>query len=136
VGDPLTVPFGNKYGGGILVERAIDRYHNSIRNYAGVAISGIRSLGELKAIKALGGTMVFVDAPFDIRYKRMVDRQRDAESQITIEEFKAREESELSSGVADADFNIARISELADLRLINQTTLEEFYQIAEKALFS
>lgn len=126
----------HKYGGGVLVERAIDRYHNSIRTYAGATITGIRSLGEAKAIKALGGQLVFVDAPFDIRYNRMVERQRDAETQITLEEFRAREESEISSGVTDADFNLGKIEQIADFKLINDSSLEDFYKAADKALFS
>lgn len=125
----------HKYGGGVLVEKALDRYHNSIRNYAGVTITGIRSLGEVKAIKDLGGTVVFVDAPFEMRYQRILDLQRDAEIQISLEDFRAREELELSSGVSDADFNLAKIEKIADITLINDKTIEDFYKAADKALF-
>lgn len=122
------------YGGGVLVERAIDRYHNSIRNYAGVVITGIRSLGEAKAIKELGGKLVFIDAPIELRYERMQKRERDGEARLTLEAFKAREEKELSSGLTDADFNISQISQLADLKLENTGTLEEYFDTSQKAL--
>ena len=125
----------HKYGGGVLVERAIDRYHNSIRAYAGVAVTGLRSLGEVKAIKAMGGKVVFIDAPLDVRYNRMVERQRDAEAQISLEEFREREESELSSGLSDADFNLAQIEKIADITIINGGTPEDFYTAVDKALF-
>ena len=126
----------HKYGGAVLVERALDRYHNSIRNYAGVAITGIRSLGEAKAVKELGGTLVFVDAPIELRYKRMQARKRDGESSVSLQEFTQREEAELSSGTSDADFNLLAIEKLADIPIINMTEQEDFFRAADKALFS
>lgn len=126
----------HKYGGGILVQRALDRYHNSIRNYAGVAITGIRSLGEAKAIKELGGTLVFVDAPIELRYTRMQARQRDGEVTVSLQEFTQREEAELASGTTDADFNLLAIEKLADVSLVNMTTEADFFATADKALFS
>ena len=125
-----------KYGGAVLVERALDRYHNSIRNYAGVSITGIRSLGEAKAIKELGGTLVFVDAPIEVRYERMVSRKRDGESAVSFQEFWQREEAELSTGINDADFNVSEIEKIADVHINNMTTPEEFFKSADKALFS
>lgn len=122
------------YGGSVLVERAIDRYHNSIRNYPGLVITGVRSLGELNAIKEQGGKIVYVDAPIEVRHKRNQDRQRDEEAKLTLEQFKAREETELYSGISDKDFNITKIGEMADIKLNNTGTPEEFYDIAEKAL--
>jgi dephospho-CoA kinase len=122
------------YGGGVLVERALDRYHNSIRTYAGVVITGIRSLAEAKAIKDLGGQIVYIDAPLEVRYARMQARQRDGEARITLEAFKEREQAEMSSGISDADFNIEQISKMADITLQNNGTVEEFFAAAEKAL--
>lgn len=122
------------YGGGILVQRAIDRYHNSIRTYAGVVITGIRSLGEAKEVKALDGKLVFIDAPIELRYQRMQERQRDQEAGLSFEEFKQREKKELNSGLSDADFNISKLKEIADITLENSGTLEDFYAQAEKSL--
>lgn len=124
----------HKYGGGVLVEKALDRYHNSIRNYAGVVITGVRSLAEAKAIKDLGGTLVYIDAPVELRYARMQARQRDGEARITLDAFKEREAKEMSSGISDADFNIRQIGETADITIVNDTTPEAFFTAAEKAL--
>ena len=125
-----------KYGGGVLVERALDRYRNSIRNYPGCSIIGLRSLGEAKAIKEQGGTLVFVDAPIEVRYQRMVERARDGEKQISLEEFRQREEAELSTGMTDADFNLLEIEKIADVKLINDTTADVFLKQADSVLFS
>jgi dephospho-CoA kinase len=120
----------------VLVDRALDRYHNSIRTYAGAAITGLRSLGEVKAIKEQGGTVLFIDAPIEVRYARMVERKRDDEVSVTLEEFRQREAEELSSGSTDADFNLAEIEKIADVIVLNMTTPEEFFKLADNALFS
>lgn len=125
----------HKYGGAVLVERALDRYHNSIRTYSGVSITGIRSLGEAKAVRALGGILVFVDAPIEIRYERMLQRNRDKEVELDLEAFRQQEASELASGLSDADFNLLEIEKIADIQLINGTTPEEFFAAADKSLF-
>lgn len=124
----------HSYGGGVLVERALDRYQNSIRTYAGVVITGIRSLAEAKAIKEKGGTIVFIDAPIEVRYARMQARHRDGEARINLDAFRERENKELSSGISDADFNISQIGQMADITLQNSGSLEELYHSAEKAL--
>lgn len=124
----------HSYGGGVLVERALDRYQNSIRTYAGVVITGIRSIAEAKAVKEKGGTIVFIDAPVEVRYARMQARKRDGEARISLEAFKEREKKELSSGISDADFNITQIGTMADITLQNDGTLDEFFAAAEKAL--
>ena len=125
-----------KYGGGVLVERALDRYHNSIRNYPGCSIVGLRSLGEAKAIKEQGGTLVFVDAPIEIRHQRMIERARDGEATLTLEEFRQREEAELSTGSTDADFNLLEIEKIADVKLVNDKEPEAFLKQADSVLFS
>jgi dephospho-CoA kinase len=91
-------------------------------------------MAEAKAIKNQNGIIVYIDAPLVVRYARVQSRNRDAESSITLEEFKARESSEMSSGITDADFNIEQIGQLADIKLNNDTTPEEFYKKAESAL--
>lgn len=124
----------HSYGGGVLVERALDRYHNSIRTYAGVVVTGIRSLAEAKAIKELGGQLIYIDAPIEMRFSRMQARQRDGEARITLDAFREREQKEMSSGISDADFNILQIGKMADVTLQNTGTIDEFFATAEKAL--
>jgi dephospho-CoA kinase len=124
----------HKYGASVLVDKAIDRYHNSIRTYAGVVVTGIRSLGEAKAIKELGGTLLYIDAPIEIRYSRMQARARDGEARITLDAFREREEKELSSGISDADFNLTKIKDMSDAVIDNSGSFDEFYLATEKAL--
>jgi len=89
-------------------------------------VTGLRSLGEAKAIREAGGIILFIDAPIEIRYKRMKDRQRDQEVQLSLEEFKANEQKEWHIGDGDADFNIGGIKKMADVVIDNVVPLDEF----------
>ena len=109
-------------GAGALVDEAVSRNKQADK----IAISGIRALGEAKALKRAGGILVFVDADPRIRYERMKNRQRDNETQLTFEEFLINEEKEMESGKSDADFNIRAISEMADIFVENNKTLKKF----------
>ena len=124
----------SNYGPAFLVERSIEKYNANTKLYDGVIVSGLRSIGEAKKIKELGGILVYIDAPIEVRYNRMIQRNRDNETQITLKDYKEREKKEMSSGVSDEDFNIKRIGEMADITLINNLPKEQFYEKAEKAL--
>lgn len=116
------------YGGSILVDRALDTYKLS-DNKNGAVITGIRTLGEAKAIKNAGGKIIFTDAPVKIRYERMVNRARDNEVNITINEFIEREVQEASTGATDADFNRNSIANIADIKIINDKSIEDLTNI-------
>lgn len=93
-----------------------------------LVVSGIRSLGEMKAVRDAGGAIVFVDAPVEIRYERAVSRHRDGEEKLTLEEFKASEEKEWYAGDTDADFNMRDIKTHADVVVENSASLEDFIE--------
>lgn len=61
----------------------------------GLVVSGIRILGEAEEIKDQNGTVVFIDAPVEERYRRLIARNRDYEVSKTFDEFVAHEEIEL-----------------------------------------
>jgi dephospho-CoA kinase len=131
VGDALR----REHGGGVLVDLAIKTFDAKHDKYVGVVISGLRSVGEIKSLKKAGGMLVFVDAPIQIRHARMISRKRDAESQLTLDEFKAQEAKELeASGQGDEAFNILAIRDMADVVLTNDNDLETFLARARQAI--
>lgn len=97
-------------------------------------ITGLRSVGEAKAIKAAGGVIVFVDAPIELRYERMIARDRDEETQLTLEEFRAREASEWHAGDDDADFSLSGIKAMADIQLDASQPKADFITDAKRQL--
>lgn len=100
-----------------------------------LVITGIRSLGEAKALKSAGGVVLFVDAPLEVRYERVKTRNRDCETELTLEQFRASEEKEMYAGPTDADFNIRGIGETADVTIVNdKLTLEEYIDLSYRTL--
>jgi dephospho-CoA kinase len=95
-----------------------------------LVITGIRSLGEAKALKQAGGVLLFVDAPIEMRYGRVKSRARDNETVLTLEEFRANEENEMYEGPNDEDFNIRGIGQIADVTVENTQALDEYIALA------
>lgn len=116
-----------KYGADVFVQMCLDAPRPTV-------ITGLRSLGEAKAIKAAGGLLVFVDAPVTVRYERMRSRDRDLETQLTLEQFQAREQSELHAGNDDTDFNLLGIKAMADIQLDSSLGKNDYIQSALKKI--
>jgi dephospho-CoA kinase len=122
-----------QYGGGVLVERAL-RIGAMSENATGVVVTGIRSMGEAKRIIQENGYMIFIDAPIEIRYERMKGRKRDNETLISLEEFTQRENKERASGDTDADFNIDKIKEISQIKLINLKDQDALFDEADRKI--
>lgn len=114
-------------GAGFLVKRALEEP-------APVVVTGLRSLGEAAEIKAHGGTLLFIDAPVEVRYERMVSRQRDNETALTLEGFKQNEAKEWYAGPEDSDFNLRDIEKMSDIVIDNALELEPFLDLVLKKL--
>lgn len=99
-----------------------------------LVITGIRALGEAKALKDQGGVLVFVDAPAEVRYRRMQDRHRDQETELSLEQFEANEAKEWHAGDGDADFNLRDIKTMADIVIDNVGHINEFIATVYKEL--
>lgn len=96
-------------------------------------ITGIRTIGEAKAIRESGGSIISVDAKPEIRYSRISERARDPESERTFEEFLKQDMHE-NEGVGDGDMRgIRYVINEAEIQIHNEGTLEELKeQIADK----
>ena len=108
-------------GAGAFAQRALDEAAGRP-----VIISGIRSLGERDVLRKQGALIVFVDAPVEVRYERMRSRQRDQETQLSLDEFRANEQREWYGGDDPADFNVRGIKAEADVVLENVMPLDDF----------
>lgn len=114
-------------GAGVFVEHALKQDRPLV-------ITGIRSLGEAKVLKAAGGVLLFIDAPAKVRYERMRSRHRDAETELTLEQFEANEAKEWHAGDDDADFNLRDIKAMADVVIDNTLPMNEFTTKVEQLL--
>lgn len=123
----IATDYRKLHGGDYFIQEGFRRYQAKAKEYNGVVFSGVRSLGEGRAVLELGGDLVFVDAPVDIRYERMASRQRDKETRKTKEEFLEFEKKERGGDTDDEwAFNIDKLGEMAKYKIDNSGSYEEF----------
>lgn len=115
-------------GPAAIAERSLPMLEDRLENHEGVLVDGIRSGTEVDVFEERFGedfTVVSIEAPFDLRRERVVDRGRDADEDDGGEGLEARDERERGFGMDDA---MAR----ADVVVENTNSLEAFRsQISE-----
>lgn len=124
-------------GSGVLVELALEHYRPISDKYpGGLIISGIRSIGEAKAVRNLYGYLLFIDAPVKLRYERLKNRARGDEATLSYEEFTQRERRETTPKKKHDDTiqNIGGVQQLADALIINDHNLERFLEDVRQIL--
>ncbi len=108
-----------RYGSGILAERVLQKVIPG-KNYV---ISSIANPGEVNVLKKRGDfTLIFVDAPLEIRQSRIKNRERekDPKKDEDIKKLNAKHSSKTSY-----ELQINKCKEMADIILKNDSTIEE-----------
>lgn len=136
----LSAEWRRQFGNGVLVDRAVDQYKRLDDKYVGVAIASLRNPAEADRIHELGGTVIWVDASPETRYKRIQSnaeaRARSGEDAKTYEEFLAEEEAEMHPSGDSATLNMSAVKQRADLLLDNEgTDLTHFQDFITEQLF-
>ncbi|NYT19619.1 MAG: flagellar hook-basal body complex protein FliE [Methanosarcinales archaeon] len=86
-----------------------------------VVVDGVRGIAEVIFFKEHFGedfTLVFIDAPLEMRFERVSNRGR-SDDMTDIEALKTRDERELGWGLAEA-------IKVADIKVENTDTIEVF----------
>jgi dephospho-CoA kinase len=96
-----------------------------------LVVSGIRTTGELEALKNAGGIMIGVDAPISRRYNWAKERGRIGD-QITQQKFREQEVAEESDRPTDCQ--ITAVMSLVDFNIANDGTLDELYAKVDDVL--
>lgn len=130
----ISAEWRREHGLGVLVDKAVELFEQTGGEYKGLVISPMRNPGEATKLKEIGGTLVWIDATPEIRYKRVTERARDKESQKTYEQFLAEEQAETHSAGDTATLSLAGVKTQADIFLENNGNLEAFKTAAQKAL--
>lgn len=115
-----------KYGPDIWAVRTLERLPGG-----DVLIDGSRSLAEIERFKIVLGDglrVIGIDAPADMRFRRLAARGRE-DDPSTREQFRKRDERELSWGLGEA-------MKAAGLVLVNDGTLEQFRDRCQAAILS
>jgi len=119
-----------KSGPGILAKLALDRMDES-KNYV---VTSIRNPNEIIELKKAGNfVLAAVDAPVEVRFKRIIDRNRKNEKEIiSFEEFKKFEADELESQLSSSQ-QIRECIQMANFNVDNNCDVEMFSDRIEAA---
>ncbi len=112
----------DEYGNDITVRRAVLKYPDNL------ILSGLRTYNEAKSYIDLGGMIIALDAPLDLRYEWLKDRndRKDA-GLMSYEDFVLREEAEAENIDPNAQ-NISAVMKLASFTIVNNKTKEELFE--------
>ena len=118
---------GNKMreenGIGFLAERIAEKIKN--QQYTKVVVDGIRNPGEIRVLKKLREfILVAVYAPREIRFKRLVERNRESDPK-TWEDFVKVDDRDQGVGEEKTGQAVEACVQQADLIFINDSGLEE-----------
>jgi dephospho-CoA kinase len=100
-----------------------------------ITFESIRRPKEIELFRKVLGKdfiLVSVDAPIETRYSRVTDR-KSVTDLVDFEKFKEQEIAE-SIGTLDYEMNIVKCMGLADVKLVNDGSMEEFEQIIKAKL--
>ncbi len=93
----------------------------------GFTAVSIRRPAEAQFIQNLGGALIWVDAPLEVRLKRINDRARDEGDIKTPEQFMAEEAKEMFAQDPSDPYqmNMSRVKEMADFTYENMASDRE-----------
>lgn len=119
--------FGNKYreemGVGYLAEIVYNKVLN--QQYKNVIIDGIRNPGEINILRKLKNFfLVCVDAVPEIRFKRLVERERESDPK-TWEDFLIVDNRDKGIGEKETGQGVGRCMAQADYTIVNNNSIDE-----------
>ena len=111
------------YGKDIMAKSIIKK----AKNLNNVIINGIRSIGELEALRKEGYKIVGIICDDKTRFTRLNTRKR-FDKTISIEEFEKIESNR-------TEIEIEHLINISDIKIENNTTVENFKENIKKLLF-
>jgi len=123
VGDELRM----KEGIDFLAKRIVGRIEGNC------VITGFRSPAEVKRLREFGSKVLMVDAPFDLRFSRAVERNREGEP-LDLEGFRKMEERDLGIGQPEHGQQNAKCFELADSIIVNDGSFNDLRERIDEVL--
>jgi dephospho-CoA kinase len=122
-----------KYGNQILVEVATLTLPEKIEKQL-LIIDGIRNPGEVEFLREKFGkdfVLIAVDAPKELRFKRLLERRKEGDPK-TFEEFLKMEEVDLGKNQPEYGQKVEECLKLSDYLIINDGSIDELNKKVEK----
>jgi len=118
-------------GAGVLALKVVEKIRT--QNYEKAIIDGIRNPAEIVVLKKLKNfCLIAVDAPQDLRFKRMLERNRESDPK-TWEAFLDVDNRDKGFGESATGQAVAKCMEQADHILFNFGGLDEIQEKVKKA---
>ncbi len=124
VGNALRAEFGAD----VIVKKALEKIKE--QGVEKAVIESIRAIKEVEALKQMGGILLAVDAPAELRYERIVGRGSDTDK-VSFADFQEQEALEMD----DPDPNgmqKAKVMKMSDQTIFNDCTVAELHLIVDK----
>lgn len=121
-----------RYGAEYIV---MELYKKVVKEDCNYVIESIRTVGEVEALKKKDHFILWgIDAPMDIRYKRIRKRSNQSDM-ISFDKFKKQEEKETSSKLK-TEQNITECMNMTDVVFKNTRSIEDLKRMVDKEIKS
>lgn len=138
----IAVELNRQYGSlGARVLKGIEQWEERREHFlGGLVVSGLRVLGEAEEIHTQNGTLLFTDAPVQIRYERAKTRAIEEGRTVeladigSLEDFIESERVELEGLGGPERPNLRAVETIADVVIQNVGTKAEYFQNLNSAL--
>ena len=117
-----------KHGVDVLARMVVEKIEEKYKDECVVLVDGCRTPQELEVFKRYAHVVVVsIEAPFEVRAARIAKRGRSDDVGDVYELLRSRDKSEMELGMG-------KVMEMANIRLSNVGTLEEFVEKAKSVL--
>jgi dephospho-CoA kinase len=131
----ISAEWRAKEGLGVLINHAVKEYERLKPQYKGLCLASLRNPGEADRVHALGGKVVWLDAPIKLRYQRALVRNKGTEDQVTFEEFQTEEAEQMHGPGDETALNLSAVKAKADIFISNDSNdFIEFKKRSRQAL--
>lgn len=120
---PIAKEWAEKYNDpAIMAKKVLD-----IIGYEAASVMSVRRVAEAEFIRSLGGAIIWVDAPVELRHERAMKRARGTSDFKKLDEFIAEENKEMFTNDPSNLFNMHMdaIRQMADFTFENIAPEEE-----------
>ncbi len=126
IGNELRQTFGSD----ILAKRALEAIQR--KSATNAVITSIRNPKEAELLKKAGNfILISIEAPIEMRYKRILSRQRESDF-VDFETFKKQEETEMTG--VEFQQNLKAVFDLADYKITNDGTPQDFFDNIDRVI--
>jgi dephospho-CoA kinase len=124
----LAMGLRRAFGTGIVGRGLRKRVLEMEDKFPFVLMNGVRFKEEADDVRSLGGKMIYITAPEDVRYKRYLARKEKADDAIqSLEEFRQQEKEPTEAGISE-------LGRQADFKIENAGSLEDLHEQADKII--